>query len=147
METFDGGLLREAAEKKKDESILAHRGKDRVAIEVHYHRHCHLDYCRFLTRKLTVDKLMMNYTTQATLLSVRKQLMKSNFQKRVMRMRVLHEIFVEQVMENEGLDASNYRPTRLKTRLQRDYPQLVFHRPATRNESELVFVEELSVGE
>ena len=62
-------------------------------------------------------------------------------------MRVLHEIFVEQVIETEGLDASNYRPTRLKTRLQRDYPQLVFHRPATRNQSELVFVQELSVGE
>ena len=50
-------------------------------------------------------------------------------------------------MKTENLDASNYRPTRLKTRLQRDYPQLVFHRPATRNQSELVFVEELSVGE
>ena len=62
-------------------------------------------------------------------------------------MRILHEIFVEQVMETEGLDASNYRPTRLKTRLQRNYPQLVFHRPATRNQSKLVFVEELSVGE
>ena len=50
-------------------------------------------------------------------------------------------------MKTEKLDASNYCPTGLKTRLQRDYPQLVFHRPATRNQSELVFVEELSVGE
>lgn len=62
-------------------------------------------------------------------------------------MRVLHEIFGEQVMKTERLDASNYRPTRLKARLQRDYPQLVFHRPIVRNRSELVFVEELSVGE
>ncbi|XP_028404106.1 uncharacterized protein LOC114526785 [Dendronephthya gigantea] len=72
-ETFNGGLLREAAEKKKDESILAHiRGKDCVAIEVRYHRHCHLDYCRFLTRKSTTSKPLMNYTNQATSPSVRK---------------------------------------------------------------------------
>jgi hypothetical protein len=34
-ETFDGGLLRQAAEGKNDDSILTHiRGKDCVAIEV-----------------------------------------------------------------------------------------------------------------
>ena len=62
-------------------------------------------------------------------------------------MRILHKIFVEQVMKTEKLDASNYRPTQLKMRLQRDNPQLDFHRPATRNQRELVFVQELSVGE
>lgn len=62
-------------------------------------------------------------------------------------MRALHEIFVKQVIKIEKLDASNYCPTWLKTRLQRDYPQLVFHRPANRNQGEHVFVEELSVGE
>ena len=31
--------------------------------------------------------------------------------------------------------------------LQRDYPQLIFHRPDRKNQSELVFVEEWSVGE
>jgi hypothetical protein len=62
-------------------------------------------------------------------------------------MRVLHEIFVEQVMKTERFDASNYRPTRLKARLRRDYPQLVFHRHSARNRSELVFVEELSVDQ
>ena len=59
----------------------------------------------------------------------------------------LHGMFVEQVMKTEILDASSYQPTQLKTRLQRDYPPLVLHCPATRNQSELVFVEELSVGE
>ncbi len=148
-ETFDGGLLREAAEKKKDESILAQtRGKDCVAIEVRYHRHCHLDYCRFLTRKLTVsktnDELYHSSYTAFCSKTIDEKLLKK---KRIMRMRVLHEIFVEQVMKTKNLDTSNYRPTRLKTRLQRDYPQLVFHHPVTRNQSELGFVEELSVGE
>ena len=36
---------------------------------------------------------------------------------------------------------------RLKARLQRDYPQLTFHQPSRKNQSELVFVEELPVGE
>lgn len=147
-ETFNGGLLREAAERKKDESILTHiRGKDCVAIEVRYHRHCHLDYCRFLTRKLTDkqnDELYQSSYTTFCFKTIDEKLIK---EKQIMRMRVLHEIFVQQVMKTEELDASNYRPSRLKTRLQRDYPQLVFHRPATRNQSELVFVEELSVGE
>lgn len=124
------------------------RGKDCVAIEVRYHRHCHLDYCRFLTRKSTVgkpnDELYHSSYTAFCSKAIDEKLLKK---KRIKRMRELHEIFVEQVMKTEGLDASNYRPTRLKTRLQRDYPQLVFHRPATRNQSELVFVEELSVGE
>ncbi|XP_028391978.1 uncharacterized protein LOC114516648 isoform X2 [Dendronephthya gigantea] len=148
-ETFNGGLLREAAEKKKDESILAHiRGKDCVAIEVRYHRHCHLDYCRFLTRKSTTSK-PTDELYQSSYIAFCSKIIDKRFieEKQIMRMRVLHDIFVEQVMKFEKLDASNYRPTRLKARLQRDYPQLVFHRPATRNQSELVFVEELSVGE
>ena len=36
-------------------------------------------------------------------------------------MRVLHEIFVEQVMKTERLDASNYRPTRLR----QDYKETI----------------------
>ena len=128
-QTFDGGKLREAAEKKKDESILAHiRGKDCVSIEVRYHKHCHLDYCRFLSRKVTGkqnDKLY--YLSYNTLCSktIEEKLIKK---KKIMRTRLLHEIFVQQVMKIEELDASNYRPSRLKTRLQRDYSQLVFHR-------------------
>jgi hypothetical protein len=52
-ETCDGGLLRQAAETKNDEYILTHiRGKDCVAMEVRYHKTCHLNYCRLLTRKV-----------------------------------------------------------------------------------------------
>ena len=93
-ETFDGGLLREAAEKKKDESILAQiRGKDCVAIEVRYHRHCHLDYCRFRTRKSTVDKANDElYHSSYTVFcseTIEEKLLKK---KQIMRMRALHEV-------------------------------------------------------
>ena len=51
-ETEDAGLLREAAELKKDEQILIHiRGQDCVAIEVRYHKPCYMNYTSFLIRK------------------------------------------------------------------------------------------------
>ena len=57
----------------------------------------------------------------------------------------LHKKFVKQVQITENVDAS--RVFRLKSRLTRDYPQLVFHRPQARNQSEFVFIEEMSVGQ
>ena len=51
-ETEDSGLLRHAAELKKDEKILVHiRGKDCVAIEVRYHKPCYMNYTSFLIQK------------------------------------------------------------------------------------------------
>ena len=69
------------------------------------------------------------------------------WQKKVSRMTKLHEKFVATVQEIEGIYATSYRKFRLKGMLQRDYPQLIFHQPSRKNQSELVFVEELSVGE
>ena len=66
--------------------------------------------------------------------------------KKIMRMSKLHHLFVKTVQEVELLDASNYRPFGLKRRLQKTYPQLVFHKPYVRNQSEFVFLEELSCG-
>lgn len=70
-ETYDGGLLREAAEKKNDESILTHiRGKDCVAIEVKYHKSCHLNYCRYLTRPALRKGRAMSFTSKARMFFV-----------------------------------------------------------------------------
>ena len=148
-ETVDGGLLREAAEKKNDESILTHiRGKDCVAIEVKYHKMCHLNYCRYLTRtasqKQESDEL---YKQSYDVFCARVIVAKIIQQKKVSRMTNLHEKFVKIVQDTEGVDATNYRKYLLKARLRRDYPQLIFHQPDRKNQSELVFVQELSVGE
>eukprot|EP00112_Aurelia_sp_Birch-Aquarium-sp1_P021991 Seg6054.2 transcript_id=Seg6054.2/GoldUCD/mRNA.D3Y31 product="hypothetical protein" protein_id=Seg6054.2/GoldUCD/D3Y31 len=56
-------------------------------------------------------------------------------------------MFMKKVTEIEGIDASNFRSFRLKEKLQRDNPQLVFHQPKIRNQSEFVYVEELSAGD
>jgi hypothetical protein len=47
----------------------------------------------------------------------------------------------------EEEDASNYKASRLNTRLKADYPQLVFFAPSKCTQSELVYVEAVSVGE
>ena len=148
-ETFDGGLLREAAQKKNDESILTHiRGKDCVAIEVRYHKTCHLNYCRYLTRAASQKQESGELYKQSYDVFCAKVIMEKIIQqKKVSRMTKLHEKFVKTVQETEGIDATNYRKYLLKARLQRDYPQLIFHRPDRKNQSELVFVEEWSVGE
>ena len=62
-------------------------------------------------------------------------------QRKITRMRIIHEMFIKQVDMIDNLDVSNYRVFHLKTRLQRDYSQLVFHLPTIRNQSEFVFVE------
>ncbi|GAA6102813.1 uncharacterized protein LOC111194822 [Tachysurus ichikawai] len=58
----------------------------------------------------------------------------------------LRRIFLNHVNKHEDLYASNYRQDKLKRRLSRDFPQLVFHSPNKRNISELVFVETLSAN-
>ena len=56
----------------------------------------------------------------------------------------LKEEFVRTVKNIESEDATNYRTWRLKERLCERFPQLVFHTPKVRNNSEIVYVEDLS---
>ena len=61
----------------------------------------------------------------------------------------------EQISENvskyiikykENQEGSKYRTSKLKRRLLKNHPQLVFHAPTRRNRSQIVFAEDLSVG-
>ena len=130
-EKFDVGFLREAAEKENDESILTHiRGKNCVAIEIRYHKTCHLNYCCYITssvceKKESGELYKQNYDDFCTQVIMKKIIQ----QKKVHRMTKLHEKFVKTVEETEGVDATNYQRYLLKARLQRHYPQLVFHQP------------------
>ena len=140
-QTFD------AAEQKKDESILLHiRGKDCVAVEACYHKKCYTSYTNFLNYKLVEDKeerLYEKLYQQFCKQVVEKKIITD---KEVMLMTKLFDYFVKCVQDTEGLDVSNYRRFHLKTKLKLTYPQLVFHKPSKSNMSELVFCEDLSVG-
>ena len=62
-------------------------------------------------------------------------------------MRDLFNVFVKIVADIEGLDASSYRPHRLKARLRETYPGLLFHSTGLKNTSELVFSEHLTTDD
>lgn len=145
-ETVDAGLLRRAAEQKNDESVLHYiRGKDCVAIEVHYHTSCYKSYTQFLyKRSPRQGHLYLNaYEKFCQDVIVEKMIQKHN----VYRMTKLFQKFLHYVNMVEEKDASNYKASRLKTRLKVDYPQLVFFAPSKCTQSELVYVEAVSAGE
>ena len=58
----------------------------------------------------------------------------------------VREKFVRTVKQVEGVDASNYKKCRLKERLQKRFPNLVFHTPKEWNKSEIAFAECSSKG-
>ena len=107
-------------------------GKDCVAIEVRYHKTCHLNYCRCLTRAASQEQESGELYKQSYNVFCAKVIMEKIIQqKKVSRMTKLHEKFIKTVQETEGIDATNYRKYLLKARLQRDHPQLTFHQEIT----------------
>ena len=138
-------LLSEAATAKNDEKILLQiQDKDCVAIEVRYHQKCYKNYTSFLYRqkKSTSTEYSLLYAAgfEKFCQDVIDPLMQ---QKKIMYMTHLYLRFLKIVKEVEGLDASSFRRFRLKERLQKLYPQLVFHTPKIRNQSEIVYTENL----
>ena len=117
-ETTDAGLLRRAAERKNDERILVQiRGKDCVALEVCYHK----------------DDAFCKEVIETELIG----------DKKIMYMKEILEKFVTIAKVIENVDASKYRAFKLKQRLMKSYPQLVFCVSKTRNVCEIVYLEAL----
>ncbi|XP_061908298.1 uncharacterized protein LOC133653234 [Entelurus aequoreus] len=152
-ETVSAGQLLKAAEIKKDAAILLHiNDKDCVAIEVRYHRTCYRQYTRFLslstaTHTATRDEQIQPFADSYNLFCDQVIRQRIIIDKEVLRMDKLRKLFVDTVKKHEDLDASGYRRDKLKRRLVRDFPQLVFHCPPQRNVSEMVFVETLSLAD
>ncbi|XP_056105946.1 uncharacterized protein LOC130084505 [Rhinichthys klamathensis goyatoka] len=136
---------------KEDTSILVHiRDKDCVSLEVRYHKSCYRQYTRFLTKSsasVTGTSEEQNEPTfDASYKIFCERIIRHRIivNQEVLTMTQLRRIFLNLVKKHEDLDASNYRQDKLKRRLARDFPQLVFHSPKKRNISEMVFVETLS---
>lgn len=151
-ETVDAGLLRAAAEKKNDERILLQiRGKDCVALEVRYHKVCYSSYTKFLTREAKSEKSTSLFSSlyersyEVFCKSVIETEVIQN--KSIVYMKDLLQRFIYIAKKTEDVDASNYRANKLKQRLHKSYPQLVFCIPTMRNVSEIVYVENLNCSE
>lgn len=118
-------------------------------LEEKIHNHCHKKYVNFLIHSNADANAPgdVMYSISYDIFCekfVRKRLLKK---KEILCMTNLCKLIIQIVKEAEGLDASNYRPYRLKKRLQKSFPQLSFHMPYGRSKSEIVFAEELTSGE
>ena len=115
------------------------------AIEVHYHTNCYKSYTQFLyKRSSSQGPLYQNsYEKFCHDVIVKKVIQKH----KVYRMTKLFQKFLHYVNMVEEKDASNFKASRLKTRLKVDYPQLVFSTSSKCTQSELVYVAKVSAGE
>lgn len=149
-ETMDGGLLRKAAEIKNDEKILVQiRGKDCVAVEVRYHKVCYSNYTRFLTKRLVqeTERCTPQYEKSFDIFCEKVIDTEVINERQIKYMKDLLQKFIFIAQKTENVDASKYRAFKLKQRLIKRYPQLVFCTPTKRNVSEIVYVENLDSSE
>ena len=153
-ETVDGGKLREAATRKEDQRILVHiLDKDCIALEVKYHQKCYKNYTSFLFNAPQKEPAADDYASgkcsykksfDGLCKFVEHEIIESHG---IYYLSMLKAKFVKMVPEVENDDASSYRTSRLKKRLQERFPQLVFHTPSVRSRSEIVYAEELCKGD
>ena len=121
-ETTDAGLLRRAPERKNDEWILVQiRGKDCVALEV-----CYLK-----------DDVFCKEVIETEIIG----------DKKIMYMKDILEKFVTIAKVIKNVDASKYRAFKLKQRLMKSYPQLVFCVSKMRNVCDIVYLDNLDSSE
>ena len=113
-EMVNGGLLRDAATKKKDDRILLQiMDKDCVAIEVRYHGKCYTNYTNVLHRpdRKAGGSALYDAGYEQFCKEVVNELIKN---KQITFMSHLNSKFVKIVQRVEGLDASDFRRLRLK---------------------------------
>ena len=111
-----------------------------------YHRVCYSNYTKFLTRQQKIDGERALPVYEESFENVCEEVIKKEIirNKQIRYLQDLLKKFVNIVEKIENVDASNYRSHKLKQRLQKKYPELVFCTPKVRNVSEIVFVENLT---
>ena len=121
-------------------------------MEVRYHRVCYSNYTKFVSRieKETHNSVTIKSVYEKSYSIFCKEVIEAGIieRKELKYMEDLFVKFVEIAKEKESVDApSKYRAFKLKQRLRKDYPQLVFLMPKKRNVSEVVYVENLDSSE
>ena len=130
-ERINADVFLKAAELRNNSRILTQiRGKDLVAIEVRYHKSCYREFVRCITDKARRTKdvhdeshELYNSSFQHLCDVVQKRIICG---KELLRLTTLKETFVRSVRKEENLDASSYKTTRLKQRLQDRFPVINF---------------------
>ena len=129
----------------------ANPGEDCVALEVRYHKVCYCSYTKYVTRE-TKDQSEPERSVSVYEKSYDvfcKEVIETEVigDKKIMYMKDILEKFVTIAKIIKNVDASKCRAFKLKQRLMKSYPQLVFCVPKMRNVSEIVYVENLDSSE
>lgn len=107
---MDGGKLREAATRKRDELVLIHiLDKHCVAVEVKYHKICYKKYTSFLnhpeTKDSTTENALYSKSFNRFCTIVKEQIIDNHS---IWYMCRLKNEFVNTVKKGENQDASSY---------------------------------------
>ena len=120
---------------------------DCVAIEVCYHSTCYKNYTCFLAKSVIDDTI--DTAHKVAYKAFCKEIVDARKCKNqeILFMKNLVDIFREYIVKyKRNHNGSQYRVSKLKKRLIKSHPQLVFHASSRRNTSEIVFAEDLSAG-
>ena len=130
---------------KDERIILKIQDKDCVALEVKYHRLCYKRYtsCLQLKENKSTNELYQESYASFCEDYVKKHLIEGH---NICYMKELKSVFVSTVRKTQDVDASGYKACRLKEKLRITFPELVFFTPTVRSKSEIVYVEEITVG-
>lgn len=145
-ETVKAGLLYDTAKFKQDESILIHiRGEDCAAVEARYHQKCYLTYTKEYANMLaknTKQKKKENYPTTTPLEQFYSDIIVTRMISGgdVFTLKKLHEL-----LQNYDKEL-NFTTARLKEKLKSKFPSLIFHPSKCKNKSDLVYNDDLTVG-
>ena len=131
---------------RKDEHILLHiGGRECVAIEAKYHKHCYQAYtrCLFKKTKLVGPTLYDRAFEEFCLNVIENRIIQNG---NILLLSYLLKEFIKCVQSLERINVP-YRAEKLKKRLQNRYPQLVFHASKSMKKGTLVYSDMLTVGD
>ena len=134
---------------RKEETILVHiRGKDCVAVEARYHKRCYQAYTKCVTRnnQNIINKgptLYDNAFDEFCIQFIEKRIIKNN---EILLLGYLLKKFISCVHAIKKVNVP-YQAARLRERIQKRYPQIVFHSSKTMSKGTLVYVDTLSAGD
>ena len=122
-------------------------GKDCVAVEARYHKRCYQKYTKCLTRNpkdLDIGTTLYDDAFEKFCIEViEKRIIENN---EILLLGYLLKKFISCVHAIENVDVP-YQAARLKKRIQKRYPQIVFHNSKTMNKGTLVYVDSMSIGD
>ena len=144
-QTLTAGVLEDAANVRNDESILIHiRGKDCVALEARYHKRCYQRYTKCLSNKprdlgpTLYDQAFDDFCMEV----IETRIIKN---KEILLLSFLLKKFLGCVQKIENTHIS-YQAARLKKRIQKRYPLIVFHGSKTMTRGTLVYADSIVAG-